>query len=215
MSFTDCLHQSPTSWSWNFGESCGFHRAEPEPHLHRAGHVHGGADRQNQYWQNTYSKNNYITVTGRGSPPVANFSGNPTRHGAAVGELHRLCPPIARPPGRGRSGTPSPTSHSPSHTYTSAGSYTVSLMAYNQYGNNTHQGQLHHGHFRAGARWRTSPARPPWARALSVTFTDSSTGLPTSWSWAFGDGGTSTAQNPSHTYTAAGSYTVALTAFNA
>ena len=35
------------------------------------------------------------------------------------------------------------------------------------------------------------------------------------WSWSFGDGGTSTAQNPSHTYTAAGTYTVTLTASNA
>ena len=33
--------------------------------------------------------------------------------------------------------------------------------------------------------------------------------------WSFGDGGTSTLQNPSHTYTAAGTYTVSLTATNA
>ncbi len=32
-----------------------------------------------------------------------------------------------------------------------------------------------------------------------------------SWSWTFGDGGTSTVQNPSHTYTASGSYNVSLT----
>lgn len=32
-----------------------------------------------------------------------------------------------------------------------------------------------------------------------------------SWSWSFGDGGTSTAKNPSHTYTAAGTYNVSLT----
>jgi trimeric autotransporter adhesin len=44
-----------------------------------------------------------------------------------------------------------------------------------------------------------------------VAFTDSSTGSPTSWSWDFGDGGTSTAQSPSHTYQAAGTYTVKLT----
>ena len=36
---------------------------------------------------------------------------------------------------------------------------------------------------------------------LPIQFTDNSTGSPTSWSWTFGDGGTSTAQNPSHTYT--------------
>lgn len=50
---------------------------------------------------------------------------------------------------------------------------------------------------------------------LSVAFRDTSTGTPTSWTWDFGDGTTSTAQHPSHTYTDAGTYTVALTATNA
>jgi PKD repeat protein len=50
---------------------------------------------------------------------------------------------------------------------------------------------------------------------LTVNFTDQSTGAPTSWDWTFGDGGTSTAQNPSHQYTAAGTYTVTLTVSNA
>ena len=50
---------------------------------------------------------------------------------------------------------------------------------------------------------------------LAVQFTDQSTGLPTAWSWNFGDGGTSTAQSPSHTYAVAGSYTVTLTVSNA
>jgi PKD repeat protein len=42
-----------------------------------------------------------------------------------------------------------------------------------------------------------------------------STGSPTTWSWTFGDGGTSTLQNPTHAYTAAGLYTVVLTVTNA
>ncbi|MEW5995100.1 MAG: S8 family serine peptidase, partial [Candidatus Zixiibacteriota bacterium] len=46
---------------------------------------------------------------------------------------------------------------------------------------------------------------------LTVNFTDQSTGSPTSWSWDFGDGGTSTAQNPSYTYNSVGTYTVSLT----
>jgi PKD repeat protein len=50
---------------------------------------------------------------------------------------------------------------------------------------------------------------------LAVSFADISTNSPTSWSWVFGDGGTATAQNPSHTYTAVGCYTVSLTVENA
>jgi PKD repeat protein len=46
---------------------------------------------------------------------------------------------------------------------------------------------------------------------LNVSFTDTSTGGPTGWTWDFGDGTTSTAQNPSHTYTAPGTYDVKLT----
>ncbi|MEZ4922955.1 MAG: M4 family metallopeptidase [Crocinitomicaceae bacterium] len=47
-----------------------------------------------------------------------------------------------------------------------------------------------------------------------VVFTDLSTNGPTSWSWDFGDGNTSTSQNPSHDYTSSGDYTVILTATN-
>ncbi len=49
---------------------------------------------------------------------------------------------------------------------------------------------------------------------LTVSFTDTSTRNPTSWAWEFGDGETATAQNPSHTYTTAGTYTARLTVTN-
>ena len=52
------------------------------------------------------------------------------------------------------------------------------------------------------------PGGPP---PLPVQFTDTSTGSITNWSWDFGDGGTSTAQYPSHVYSTAGTYTVSLT----
>jgi PKD repeat protein len=49
---------------------------------------------------------------------------------------------------------------------------------------------------------------------FSVQFNDTSTGIPTSWSWTFGDGATSTQKNPSHLYTVAGTYTAKLTVTN-
>jgi len=59
------------------------------------------------------------------------------------------------------------------------------------------------------ASFTYTPASPVVGQ--SVQFKDTSTGSPTSWQWNFGDGGSSTAQNPSHTFTPAGSYTVTLT----
>jgi PKD repeat protein len=64
------------------------------------------------------------------------------------------------------------------------------------------------------------PNTPPTANftqsctALTCNFTDRSTdsdGSVTGWSWAFGDGGTSTGRNPSRTYATAGTYDVRLT----
>ncbi|MBP2132090.1 PKD repeat protein [Methanomicrobium sp. W14] len=49
---------------------------------------------------------------------------------------------------------------------------------------------------------------------FAVNFTDLSTGDPISWMWNFGDNTISTEQNPVHTYTDAGNYTVSLTATN-
>jgi PKD repeat protein len=63
------------------------------------------------------------------------------------------------------------------------------------------------------ASFSFSPSSP--APHQGVQFTDTSTGNPTSWSWDFGDGGTSTAQNPSHTFTDESAYPVTLSVSNA
>jgi len=46
---------------------------------------------------------------------------------------------------------------------------------------------------------------------LTINFTDQSTGTITTYNWVFGDGTTSTEQNPSHQFTAVGTYNVILT----
>jgi len=59
-----------------------------------------------------------------------------------------------------------------------------------------------------GADFVASPTMGP--APLSVNFTDQSTGEITSWLWDFGDGLTSTEQNPIHIYSNPGTYTVSL-----
>ena len=108
------------------------------------------------------------------------------------------------------------TQQNPSYTYTTAGTFTVSLTATNAQGGDTDT--------KVGYITVTAPPPPTAAFAgaptsgsypLDVVFTDQSSGGPTSWSWTFGDGGSSTLQNPSYTYAAVGTYTVTLTATNA
>lgn len=98
----------------------------------------------------------------------------------------------------------------PVHTYAAAGLYTVTLTATNFSGSDV----------RTRAAYVHVYNPPPVAgliadatlggAPLSVQFTDQSSGTITSRVWDFGDGDTSTATNPSHTYVTAGVYTVTL-----
>ncbi len=79
-------------------------------------------------------------------------------------------------------------------------------------------GQVAHEWTVAAPGWPTaafsfSPTAPQIGGG--VVFTDISTGSPTAWSWDFGDGTASSTQNPSHSYSTTGTYTVSLTASNA
>ena len=63
------------------------------------------------------------------------------------------------------------------------------------------------------ASFTYSPGSP--TAGQTIYFSDTSTNTPTSWAWSFGDGGTSTARNPTHAYASPGTYLVTLTATNA
>ena len=105
------------------------------------------------------------------------------------------------------------TVQNPSHSYSSMGSKTVALTATNSAGSNTNTKNNYINVKPLNADFSATPVGG--AVPLAVTFTDASSNRPTAWSWNFGDGSTSTAHNPSHTYTTANYYTVALTATNA
>ena len=50
---------------------------------------------------------------------------------------------------------------------------------------------------------------------LTVSFSDKSTGNPTTWKWVLGNGSNTTLQNPTTTYLIAGTYSITLTVTNA
>jgi serine protease len=91
-----------------------------------------------------------------------------------------------------------------------AGTYYVMVNAYAAYSGVTLKGS-----YTAPGSGGTPSANFTFTTSgLTATFTDTSTdsgGTIGSHSWTFGDGGTSTATNPSHTYAAAGTYSVTET----
>ena len=103
------------------------------------------------------------------------------------------------------------TAQHPTYIYDTAGTYTVSLTVVGPGGSD--------GETKTDYITVTEPA--PVAdftsdvttgdAPLTVNFTDASSGVATSWSWDFGDTGTSIEEDPTYIYTAAGTYTVTLT----
>ncbi|MBI4945394.1 MAG: PKD domain-containing protein [Bacteroidetes bacterium] len=97
---------------------------------------------------------------------------------------------------------------SPSHSYAAAGTYTVTLIS--SKGNCTDTATKTVAvNLTPVASFSATPTSSCSA-PLTVNFTDLSTGG-TNYNWTFGDGTpNSTAQNPSHTYTSPGIYSVTL-----
>ncbi|MCB0429982.1 MAG: PKD domain-containing protein [Flavobacteriales bacterium] len=97
----------------------------------------------------------------------------------------------------------------PNHTYTGTGTYTVTLIAKDPTGTCQDTVTKVIEIIDLAAAFSVDPAYGCQV-PHTVDFTDLTIGG-VKWSWNFGDGGTSTQQNPSHTYANKGSYTVTLT----
>jgi len=108
------------------------------------------------------------------------------------------------------------TAQSPSHIYTNFGSFAPSLTAFSTFGASplsiTGPGTI------TVTNHALTVTASPQAGPLPLTVQFASPGVDsggnpvTNWNWSFGDGGTSPAQNPSHVYSTAGSYSPSLIA---
>ena len=98
----------------------------------------------------------------------------------------------------------------PTHLFTSPGTYSVSLTATNIIGTSAvYSSNIVITNALPIASYSYDDTNDP-----TIVFTDNSFNSPTSWFWDFGDGSTSTMQNPSYEYAFAGDYNVCLAATN-
>jgi PKD repeat protein len=215
VSFTDSSTGNPTSWRWDFGDGTTSTAQNPGHTYTSPGTYSVILTATNASGSDTKTRADYITVTTPASP-TADFSGTPTS-GSAPLTVSFTDSSTGSPTGWSwdfGDGTTS-TAQNPDHTYALPGTYSVSLTATNAGGSDTKTLTDYITVSAPASPTADFSASPTSGDApLAVSFTDSSTGSPTSWSWDFGDGTTSTAQNPDHTYTSPGTYTVSLTASN-
>jgi len=105
------------------------------------------------------------------------------------------------------------TAHNPTHQYADDGIYTVTLVVTDDDGapSTPYSTGVAVANVAPRAAFAVDP--PPLVVGEPINFTDASTdddGTVVACSWDFGDGATSTDENPAHTYSAQGTYTVSL-----
>jgi PKD repeat protein len=211
VNFTDQSSGNPTSWAWNFGDGGTSNQQNPSHTFSNAGSYTVTLTVSNQCGSDSETKTNYITVY---CAPVANFNGSPTNGCSPLTVQFNdqsTCNPTSWNWNFGDGGTSN--QQNPSHTFSNAGSYTVTLTVSNQCGSDS---EIKINYITVLCVPIADFDCPPGGTyPLAVDFLDLSTGNPTSWNWDFGDGESSSQQNPSHTYSIPGSFTVTLTVSNA
>jgi len=211
VTFTDLSSNSPTNWVWEFGDGSIGTSAKPDHVYQKTGVYDVTLTASNPSVTNSRTKNQYITVL---NIPRSDFVADKTRGGAPM-TVRFTDKSLGEPTswnwdfGDGATST----EKNPAHTYTSLGSYTVALTVSNTNGKDTTSkgGYIVTtlapvANFMVDQRLGKAP--------FIVQFKDLSTNNPTSWSWQFGDGTSSSEQNPRHIYPQIGAYDVRLTVSN-
>lgn len=202
VSFVDASLNSPTSWFWNFGDG-GTSTLENPTHTYTYnGTFNVCMTATNATGSNTSCQ--FVVIDYYLAPVAAfTYSGDP----AVSFTDASLNSPTSWFWNFGDGGTS--TLENPSHLYASNGVYNVCLTATNATGSNTSCQLITIDSYLSPVAAFTFTGDP------TVTYTDLSTNSPTSWAWSFGDGGVSTLENPTHTFTTNGTYNTCLTATNA
>lgn len=98
----------------------------------------------------------------------------------------------------------------PAHVYNSTGSFNVTMIATNNFGCSDTVVQNNYINIGTSLVPNFSVTNATGCDSLTTNFTPLVQNA-TSWLWDFGDGSTSTQQNPAHFYSATGNYTITLT----
>ncbi|AKJ38378.1 PKD domain-containing protein [Methanosarcina barkeri] len=212
--YTDKNTGISTSWKWSFGDSTYSTVQYPAHTYSKAGNYTVSLTVKNAMGSDTKTIKNYI-VANELKAPVAAFSASQTSGKAPL--TVKFTDKSAGSPASWKwsfGDGSSSFAQNPTHKYSKAGKYTVSLTVKNARGSNTVTKTYYITVIdKPTAAFSASPTSGK--TPLTVKFTDKSTGIPTKWQWSFGDGSSSFAQNPVHKYSKAGKYTVSLTVKNA
>ena len=215
--FTDTSTNAPTSWSWNFGDGSPVSTARNPTHIFTATGTFNVTHTATNAAGTGTSAAQPVVVSAAVLAPVASFtktvSSGTTPLSVGFTDTSTNVPTSWS--WNFGDGSPATTTQNPTHVFSGVGTYNVTLTATNAGGSNTSPAatiSVTAVVVAPVAAFTMSPSSPP--AALPVHFTDTSTNAPTSWSWDFGDGGSSVQASPSHTFVAEGSYDVTLTVTN-
>ena len=206
--FTDTSVGVINTWLWDLGDGNSSNQQNPTHVYSSTGIYTVSLTISGPYGTDTLTRTNYITVY---APVQAGFTASPTSGVAPLTVVFTNTSTGDYTDSLWDFGdSVTSTLESPTHTYTAAGVYTVTLTASGPGGTDA----LTHTNYitvyeAVTADFCGSPASGP--PPLTVGFTNLSTGDYDTCAWAFGDGSTSNDCNdPSHTYTAVGVYNVTL-----